>query len=117
MNKKSPRAVASACALAMAMAIPLDVFAEPQTAGQRAGEVSRVIPAVNIARGAKSLTASPKTVVDWQDVVNTQANARARVALDDGSVLNLGSDSSVRIVQHNAGAQQTDLEIGLGKMR
>jgi hypothetical protein len=117
MNSKSSAAPALACVLALLLAIPYDVLAEPQTAGQRAGEVSRVIPAVNITRGSKSVTASPKTVVDWQDVVNTQANARARVALDDGSVLNLGSDSSVRIVQHNAGAQQTDLEIGLGKMR
>jgi hypothetical protein len=50
-------------------------------------------------------------------LANTQANARARVALDDGSVLNVGPDSSVRIVKHDAGAQQTDLEISLGKMR
>jgi len=117
MNTKSPRTFALACISALAIAFPLDAFAEPQTTGQRAGEVSRVIPAVNIARGSKSLTASPKTVVDWQDVVNTQANARARVALDDGSVLNLGADSSLRIVQHNAAAQQTDLEISIGKMR
>jgi len=117
MNAKSPSALVLACVLALLLAVPFDLFAEPQAAPQRAGEVSRVLPAVNIARGSKSITASAKTVVDWQDVVNTQANARARVALDDGSVLNVGSDSSVRIVQHNAGAQQTDLEIGLGKMR
>ena len=117
MNIKSPSALVMACLLAFCIAVPFDLLAEPQTGGQRAGEVSRIIPAVNIARGSKSITASPKTVVDWQDVVNTQANARARVALDDGSVLNLGADSSVRIVQHNAAAQQTDLEISLGKMR
>jgi hypothetical protein len=28
--------------------------------------VSRVIPAVNIARSGKSITASAKTAVDWQ---------------------------------------------------
>ena len=117
MNNKAPIALALSCVLALAIAIPTDVLAEPQTAGQRAGEVSRVIPGVNIARGAKSLNASAKTVVDWQDVVNTQANARARVALDDGSVLNVGSDSSIHITKHDAGAQQTDLEISLGKMR
>ena len=55
--------------------------------------------------------------MDWQDVVNTQANARARVSLDDGSVLNVGSDSSVHVVKHDAGAQQTDLEVSFGKMR
>jgi hypothetical protein len=117
MNTKSPRALGLACVLAFSLAVPFDLLAEPQTAGQRAGEVSRVIPAVNIARGSKSMSASAKTVVDWQDVVNTQANARARVALDDGSVLNVGSDSSVRIAKHDAGTQQTDLEISLGKVR
>jgi ferric-dicitrate binding protein FerR (iron transport regulator) len=79
--------------------------------------VSRVIPAVSIMRGAKSMTASPKTAVDWQDSVNTQANARARIALDDGSVLNVGADSSLKVVKHDAGAQQTELELAYGKLR
>ena len=117
MKTNSLRAMALACALTMLLVIPYDVLAEPQAAGQRAGEVSRVIPAVNIARGLKTMSAAAKTVVDWQDVVNTRANARARLALDDGSVLNVGSDSSVRVTKHDAGAQQTDLEISLGKMR
>lgn len=115
MNKKSPCILALSCVLAAGMSVPFDLMAD--SAAVRAGEISRVIPAVSISRGSKSLTASAKTVVDWQDLVNTQANARARVALDDGSVLNVGSDSSVRIVKHDAGAQQTDLEISLGRMR
>ena len=49
--------------------------------------------------------------------MNTQANARACVALDEGSVLNVGSDSSVKVTKHDAGAQQTDLEVAFGKMR
>lgn len=117
MNTKSPGILALACVLALSIAIPVDLRAEPQTAGQRAGEVSRVIPAVNITRGPKSINASAKTVVDWQDVVNTQANARARLSLDDGSVLNVGSDSSLHVIKHDPGAQQTDLEVSLGKVR
>jgi len=117
MNTKPPGILALACVLALSIAFPFDLLAQPQTAGQRAGEVSRVIPAVNIARGPKSINASAKTIVDWLDVVNTQASARARVSLDDGSVLNIGSDSSVHIVKHDAGAQQTDLEVSLGKVR
>lgn len=117
MNTKCPGILALACVLALSIAIPFDLLAEPQTAGQRAGEVSRVIPAVNIARGPKSINASAKTVLDWQDVVNTQANARARLSLDDGSVLNVGSDSSLHIIKHDPGAQQTDLEVSLGKVR
>jgi ferric-dicitrate binding protein FerR (iron transport regulator) len=117
MNTKSPRILALACLLSWCLAVPLKTSAEPQTPGQRAGEVSRVIPAVSIARGAKSMNASAKTIVDWQDVLNTQANARARVSLDDGSVMNVGSDSSVHVTKHDVGAQQTELELSFGKMR
>jgi len=117
MNRKFPYPAALVCLLTYALAIPFDAFALPDAAGQRAGEVSRVIPAVNITRGAKSLNASAKTPVDWLDVLTTQANGRARVALDDGSVLNVGSDSSVKVVKHDAGAQQTDLEVTVGKIR
>jgi ferric-dicitrate binding protein FerR (iron transport regulator) len=117
MNRKSPGILALASVLAGSIAIPYDLLAQSASAPQRAGEVSRVIPAVNIARGSKSISASAKTVVDWQDVLNTQSSARARVSLDDGSVLNIGSDSSVHIVKHDAGAQQTDLELTLGKVR
>jgi hypothetical protein len=63
------------------------------------------------------MSASAKTVVDWQDVIKTEASARARVSLDDGSVLNVGSASTVNVVKHDAGAQQTELELGFGKMR
>jgi hypothetical protein len=116
MKKKCPYACGLALLLSLLITIPADVFAEPQ-AVQRAGEVSRVIPAVSIARGGKNITASAKTAVDWQDLVNTQANARARIALDDGSVLNVGSDTSLKVVKHDAGAQQTELELTYGKLR
>jgi FecR protein len=117
MKANSPHVLALAVFLSMSVTIPADIWAEPQAGGQRAGEISRVIPSVSIARGAKSMTASAKTAVDWQDLVNTQASARARIALDDGSVLNVGSDSSMRVVKHDAGTQQTDLELTYGKLR
>ena len=114
---KSPYACGLAFFLSTMLSIPGDVIAAPDVPGQRAGEVSRVIPAVSIARAGKTITASAKTAVDWQDVVNTQANARARIALDDGSVLNVGSDSSIKVVKHDGGAQQTELELTYGKIR
>src|SRR5690348_14694155 len=117
MTKKSPCVLGVAVLLSWLLAIPSNTCADPQAAGQRAGEVSRVIPAVNIARSGKTIAASAKTAVDWQDLVNTQVNARARIALDDGSVLNVGSESSMKIVKHDAGAQQTELELTYGKLR
>lgn len=117
MNTKSPLALGLAGLLALSIAAPADLYGEPQGTGQRAGQVDRVIPAVSIARGSKTITANAKTAVNWEDLLNTQANARARVALDDGSVLNVGSDSSLKVVKHDAGAQQTELELAYGKLR
>jgi hypothetical protein len=116
MKTKSPCALALASLLSLGMAIPTEIWAGAD-GSQRAGEVSKVIPTVNIERSGKTLPADAKAVVDWDDVVKTQSSARARVALDDGSVLNVGSDSSVHVVKHDKGAQQTDLEVGFGKMR
>jgi hypothetical protein len=117
MKRKSPHACLLAFLSSAVLCSPSEIAAAPDTPGQRAGEVSRVIPAVNIARGGKSIAANAKTVVDWLDVVNTQASARARIALDDGSVLNVGSDSSIKVVKHDGGAQQTELELTYGKLR
>ena len=117
MKTKSPCAVALAFFASFLILFPRDIVAEPQAGGQKAGEVSRVIPAVSIARGTKSMNASPKTLVNWADVVNTQANARARIALDDGSVLNVGSDSSLKVTKSDGAAQQTELDLAYGKLR
>ena len=116
MKTKSPYACLAAMAMSALLCVPNEILAA-DTPGQRAGEVSRVIPTVNIARGSKTISASAKTVVDWQDVVNTQASSRARIALDDGSVLNVGSESSIKVVKHDGGAQQTELELTYGKLR
>src|SRR6202171_1263103 len=117
MKTSSPHAFALTLLLSFCIAVPADMLAAPQASNSRAGARAPVIPAVSIARGSKTLTASAKSVVDWQDLVNTQINGRARIALDDGSVLNVGSQSSVHIVKHDAGAQQTELELTYGKLR
>ncbi len=103
--------------LSCSLVLPTELPAAPQATGQRAGEVSRVIPAVSIERGGKTITAAAKSEVEWQDQIDTHASARARVQLDDGSVLNLGSDSAMRVVKHDAAAQQTELELTYGKLR
>ena len=90
---------------------------DSQSGAQRAGEISRVIPDVTVGREGKTISASADFVVDWQDQINTLANARARVGLDDGSVLNVGSDSLMRVMKHDATSQQTQLELTYGKLR
>ena len=98
----------------MFIAVPPDLGAQ---AGAKAGEISRAIPDVGIARGAQQLPAPVKALVDWGDVVRTGDGGRARVALDDGSVLNVGSSSSLTVTQHNAAAQQTQIELEYGRVR
>src|SRR6266436_4396984 len=114
MKNRSPFIVAVAVLVSIAIVIPVDIAAQ---AGQKAGQVSRAIPDVAIARGTQKLQAPVKTLVDWGDVVNTNEGGRARVSLDDGSVLNVGSSSSLLVTQHNAAAQQTQIELEYGRMR
>jgi hypothetical protein len=85
-------------------------------AAQHAGEIARLIPSVDIARGTQQLTAEVKTPVDWGDVVKTQPDGRARVGLDDGSVLNVGADSTMEITQHNSAQQQTQIDLTYGRV-
>ncbi len=117
MNTAASDRVMCVCLLVYILLIPVVTFALPDESGQRAGEISRVIPAVKIARGSNSLDGNEKTPIYWKDVVNTMAGGRARMSLDDGSVLNLGSNSNMNVLKHDAGAQQTELALGLGKMR
>src|SRR5271156_1943988 len=117
MNTKSPCSLGLVFLLSCTLALSTELPAAGQGTGQRAGEVSRVIPAANIDRGTKVLPASAKAEVMWQDDIKTASGGRARVGLDDGSVLNVGSDSLMKIIKHDAAAQQTELELTYGKLR
>lgn len=91
----------------------------PQAPAQsRAGQVVRLVPAVHLERpGEASKAAGPQMPVHWLDVVKTERLARARVRLDDGSVLNIGAESVVTIQQRDAALQRTELEMEYGRMR
>ncbi len=114
MKTRSPILIALAIFVSLSIAVPPELAAQ---AGAKAGEISRAIPDVGIARGAQQLPAPVKALVDWGDVVRTGDGGRARVALDDGSVLNVGSSSSLTVTQHNAAAQQTQIELEYGRVR
>src|SRR3984885_10884165 len=114
MKTRSPFLIALAVLASLSIVVPPEVTAQ---GAQKAGEISRAIPEVGIARGTQQLPAIVKTLVDWGDVVKTGDGGRARVALDDGSVLNVGSSSSLTVTQHNAGAQQTQIELTYGRVR
>ena len=100
--------------LAVTLAIPPGIAAQ---ANQQAGKFSAVIPLVNINRASQQLPAANHMPLFWGDSVNTGKLARARVTLDDGSILNVGSESILNIVKHDAGTQQTELELTFGRVR
>jgi len=84
---------------------------------QHAGQISNVVPIANLQHLTQVAPASTGMGVSWGDVVNTGRLARVRVSLDDGSVLNVGSESNLTITKHDGAAQQTELELNYGRVR
>ena len=80
---------------------------------QRAGQINALMPSAT--RNDKP--AKAKDDLDWNDVLKTTASGRVRAGLTDGSILSLGPNSELKVVQHDATSQQTSLEIGAGQLR
>src|SRR5579859_268974 len=87
--------------------------------GGQAGKVAVAIPKEVVQRGGKGtkIPLSISDTVNWMDVVQTLGNGRTRIALLDGSFLNIGARSIMQIVRHDAASQQTEVELTLGHMR
>jgi hypothetical protein len=116
MNSRHPFFCVLAILLCLPLVIPADILAQA-TQPQHAGRITAVLPIVNIVRGPRQTPASTSEEVFWGDVINTGHLARARVALDDGSVLSVGSDSNLTVTKHDAAGQQTDLDLNYGRVR
>lgn len=82
-----------------------------------AGKVSRFLPLDHVVRAAQALEVAAQMPVAWGDLVKTEPGGRVRIALEDGSVLNVGSASSLTVIKHDASAQQTHLELLYGRLR
>ena len=116
MNARHPFTCVIALLACLLLGIPADVVAQT-TQPQHAGKLTAVLPVVNVIRGPQQTPASTSEAVYWGDVINTGHLARARVALDDGSVLSVGSDSNLTVTKHDGGAQQTELDLNYGRVR
>lgn len=94
------------------------VLALPKSStGQIAGRVAALLPTVTIQRSTQQLNAAAQSAVEWQDELRSGPGGRARVNLNDGSILSLGSESSLRITQHDPTAQQSELDLNYGRLR
>ena len=99
--------------LSLLLALP-----EPMAAQARsAGLIARLVGSVNVQHGPRVALASSGTKVFWGDMVTTLSDGRARIQLDDGSILNVGSNSNLKIVQHDAVNQRTELQLAYGRIR
>jgi len=89
--------------------------------GPKAGTISALLPVAKITRGSgkKAVTTDAKKGDElvWNDLVQTEKGGRARITLVDQSILSLGSQAQLRIVKHDARAQQTTLEMAYGRVR
>jgi hypothetical protein len=83
------------------------------TDSQTAGEVKALIP--DAWRNAHPVKV--KDNLEWNDLLQTAAQGRLRAGLTDGSILSLGSNAALRVVQHDAISQQTSIEMNYGKLR
>jgi len=119
MNARHRVTSLTALLICLLLLIPADVVgqATQATQPQHAGKLTAVLPVVNVVRGPQQTPASTSEAVYWGDVINTGHLARARVALDDGSVLSVGSDSNLTVTKHDGGAQQTELDLNYGRVR
>jgi ferric-dicitrate binding protein FerR (iron transport regulator) len=93
----------------------------PQGAGQRAGTVNAAIPAETVYHAGetkeKAVTLKLKDAVLEQDTVNTQKTGRVRIELLDGSFLNIGARSEMKITTYNPQRQQTVMDMTVGRLR
>lgn len=86
-------------------------------AAEDAGKVARVLPAGFITHETKTNEAKPADPVAWHDIVRTNDKGRMRIGLNDGSILTVGSETEMRIVEHNAESQQSTIELLYGRLR
>ena len=98
--------------------VRLEAGAAP-TAGQLAGKVGAAIPQEIIQRVGQTteVTLKLSDPVNWNDVIRTLRHGRVRIELLDGSTMNVGAHSTLRVVKHDVESQQTVVELSLGRLR
>lgn len=104
------RSLLAICLSVLLAGVP--VFGAPADVPS-AGEVKALMPAAS--RNAQPVKV--KDALAWNDLLHTDAKGRLRAGLTDGSILSLGANSELRVVQHDTTSQQTSLEMNYGKLR
>src|SRR5438045_8905842 len=85
---------------------PWPALSQGMSSSQPAGQISALVPQAT----RNGTVATVNEGVMWNDLLRTERAGRARVTLKDGSMLSLASNSELKVVQHDATAQQTESE-------
>ncbi|MBI3894883.1 MAG: putative Ig domain-containing protein [Acidobacteria bacterium] len=90
-------------------------------AQEKAGDIRVILPPGNVARqkGPQIIrtNATKGMTVYYQDVLETGIGGRLRARLDDGSILALGPQSRIEVIEHDAQTQQSTFQLQYGKVR
>lgn len=92
---------------------PAPGFGQAGSSGELAGSVTALDQLAT--RNGAGLNVHDQ--VQWNDQLQTNNTGRLRLNLRDGSILSVGANSQMRVIQHNAAAQQTTLELLFGRLR
>jgi len=94
------------------------VEASPEGGQPVAGKINKVIPQGQIQREGQSaeLPLSLNQQINWNDLVRTLQTGRAQITLLDGTTLNVGARSELKVIKHDPQTQQTELELTVGKL-
>lgn len=85
---------------------------------ERAGEVTALLPVARLERsGAAAVELRMRDTVYWKDWVETERQARARLGLLDGSIVNVGSEARFQILRHDQTTGETAIGLNFGKVR
>jgi len=93
------------------MSVP--AWCVPPADTQHAGQISALLPSAE----HNSKPAKTKDDLSWNDLLKTEHTGRLRALLMDGSTLSMGSDTEMKVVQHDTASQQTSIQMGVGQLR
>ncbi|MBV9608162.1 MAG: FecR domain-containing protein [Acidobacteria bacterium] len=102
-----------AIALFLCVLIGMPAWCVPPADTQHAGQISALLPSAE----RNSKPAKTKEDLAWNDLLKTEHTGRLRALLMDGSTLSMGSDTQMKVVQHDTASQQTAIEMGVGQLR
>ncbi len=96
--------------------LPALCMPEPAPAPPAPPEAGQVVALISSA-SRNSSPALLREAIAWNDLLQTDRSGRMRLTLKDGSILSVGPETELRVVQHDPEAQQTQLDLQHGRLR